>query len=82
MFAVAYARTSSATNVGEDKDSLPRQMLAIQAYADANDLIHPWPAGIDAYFGLLCFSSQASTSAVRSSGVRLSATDTGISLVT
>jgi DNA invertase Pin-like site-specific DNA recombinase len=31
--AVAYLRTSSATNVGEDKDSQKRQMDAIRAYA-------------------------------------------------
>jgi DNA invertase Pin-like site-specific DNA recombinase len=31
--AVAYLRTSSAANVGEDKDSHLRQMAAIQAYA-------------------------------------------------
>jgi len=31
--AVAYLRTSSATNVGEDKDSDKRQMAAINAYA-------------------------------------------------
>lgn len=31
--AVAYLRTSSAANVGEDKDSHKRQMTAIQAYA-------------------------------------------------
>jgi len=31
--AVAYLRTSSASNVGEDKDSHKRQMAAINAYA-------------------------------------------------
>lgn len=31
--AVAYLRTSSATNVGTDKDSAKRQMAAITAYA-------------------------------------------------
>ncbi len=31
--AVAYMRTSSAANVGEDKDSLPRQRAAIESYA-------------------------------------------------
>jgi DNA invertase Pin-like site-specific DNA recombinase len=31
--AVAYLRTSSAANVGEDKDSAKRQFLAIKAYA-------------------------------------------------
>jgi DNA invertase Pin-like site-specific DNA recombinase len=32
--AIAYLRTSSAANVGADKDSEPRQREAIQAYAD------------------------------------------------
>lgn len=36
--AVAYYRTSSATNVGPDKDSLPRQQDAVRAYADAHQL--------------------------------------------
>ena len=31
--AVAYLRTSSAANVGEDKDSGKRQRTAIQAFA-------------------------------------------------
>lgn len=31
--ALAYMRTSSATNVGEDKDSDKRQMAAIESYA-------------------------------------------------
>ena len=31
--AVGYLRTSSATNVGEDKDSDKRQKVAIEAYA-------------------------------------------------
>jgi DNA invertase Pin-like site-specific DNA recombinase len=34
--AFAYLRTSSATNVGADKDSDKRQRCAIQAYAKAN----------------------------------------------
>lgn len=34
--AVAYLRTSSATNVGPDKDSDKRQRAAIQAFAKAN----------------------------------------------
>jgi DNA invertase Pin-like site-specific DNA recombinase len=33
--AVAYVRTSSATNVGADKDSSKRQLAAIKAYAKA-----------------------------------------------
>lgn len=36
--AVGYYRTSSPTNVGQDKDSLPRQQAAVQAYATANDI--------------------------------------------
>ena len=31
--AFAYIRTSSAANVGEDKDSQPRQIAAIEDYA-------------------------------------------------
>jgi DNA invertase Pin-like site-specific DNA recombinase len=34
--AVAYLRTSSAANVGEDKDSAKRQLAAIEAYARTN----------------------------------------------
>lgn len=34
--AVAYLRTSSATNVGADKDSDKRQLAAIEAFAKAN----------------------------------------------
>ena len=34
--AVAYLRTSSKTNVGQDKDSDKRQLAAIHAYAKAN----------------------------------------------
>jgi DNA invertase Pin-like site-specific DNA recombinase len=33
MKAIAYRRTSSAANVGEDKDSHQRQVLAINSYA-------------------------------------------------
>jgi DNA invertase Pin-like site-specific DNA recombinase len=36
--AVAYFRTSSAANVGADKDSLPRQQDAVRAYAQAHGL--------------------------------------------
>jgi len=36
--AVAYYRTSSAANVGADKDSLKRQQEAVQSYAKANHL--------------------------------------------
>jgi DNA invertase Pin-like site-specific DNA recombinase len=32
--AIGYTRTSSAGNVGDDKDSVPRQRKAIQAYAN------------------------------------------------
>lgn len=38
MKAVAYHRTSSATNIGEDKDSVSRQMLATNSYAEARDI--------------------------------------------
>jgi DNA invertase Pin-like site-specific DNA recombinase len=34
--AVAYFRTSSASNVGEDKDSLKRQQVACRDYANEN----------------------------------------------
>jgi DNA invertase Pin-like site-specific DNA recombinase len=34
--AVAYLRTSSAANVGEDKDSDKRQRAAVEAFAEAN----------------------------------------------
>jgi DNA invertase Pin-like site-specific DNA recombinase len=36
--AVAYFRTSSATNVGQDKDSLARQESAVRSYAARNDI--------------------------------------------
>ena len=36
VYAVAYYRTSSAANVGEDKDSLKRQREVVTAYAKAN----------------------------------------------
>ncbi len=36
--AVAYFRTSSAANVGQDKDSLPRQERAVREFADRNDI--------------------------------------------
>jgi DNA invertase Pin-like site-specific DNA recombinase len=36
--AVAYCRTSSAANVGPDKDSLARQRAAVAAYAKAHGL--------------------------------------------
>ena len=36
--AVAYYRTSSATNVGSDKDSLKRQQEGVQGYAKANKI--------------------------------------------
>ncbi|HUN43153.1 MAG TPA: recombinase family protein, partial [Acetobacteraceae bacterium] len=36
--AVAYYRTSSASNVGQDKDSLTRQQAAVAAYATARGL--------------------------------------------
>ncbi len=36
--AVAYYRTSSASNVGADKDSLSRQQAAVQRYAAAHGI--------------------------------------------
>lgn len=36
--AVAYFRTSSATNVGQDKDSLSRQEAAVRSYAARNEI--------------------------------------------
>jgi len=36
--AVAYFRTSSATNVGVDKDSLARQESAVRGFAKRNDI--------------------------------------------
>jgi DNA invertase Pin-like site-specific DNA recombinase len=39
IHAVAYMRTSSATNVGADKDSDKRQRAAIEAYAKANGYV-------------------------------------------
>lgn len=36
--AVAYYRTSSSTNVGTDKDSLPRQQAAVQGHAKAHGI--------------------------------------------
>ena len=36
--AFGYCRTSSATNIGADKDSLPRQQVAIEDYAAAKGI--------------------------------------------
>ena len=36
--AAAYFRTSSAANVGPDKDSLRRQVAAVKAYAKAHGI--------------------------------------------
>jgi DNA invertase Pin-like site-specific DNA recombinase len=36
--AVAYFRTSSAANVGDDKDSQTRQRLAVESYAKRHGL--------------------------------------------
>jgi DNA invertase Pin-like site-specific DNA recombinase len=36
--AVAYYRTSSAANVGDDKDSAARQQAAVTAYAQRNEI--------------------------------------------
>ena len=35
---IGYYRTSSATNVGEDKDSLTRQKTAVHGYAQTHDM--------------------------------------------
>ena len=42
--AVAYFRTSSAANVGEDKDSQTRQRLAVQGYAERHrlEIVHEY----------------------------------------
>jgi DNA invertase Pin-like site-specific DNA recombinase len=42
--AVAYYRTSSAANVGQDKDSETRQRLAVQGYADKHgmEIVHEY----------------------------------------
>src|SRR5688572_16664199 len=37
--AIAYLRTSSATNTGKDKDSDKRQRAAIQAFAKVNGYV-------------------------------------------
>jgi DNA invertase Pin-like site-specific DNA recombinase len=37
--AVAYLRTSSATNIGEDKDSEHRQRIAIESFARSNGYV-------------------------------------------
>lgn len=36
--AVIYCRTSSASNVGTDKDSLPRQETAVRSFAERNNI--------------------------------------------
>jgi DNA invertase Pin-like site-specific DNA recombinase len=46
--AVAYLRTSSAANVGEDKDSAKRQFLAIKAYAGRSGYVIELPPYYDA----------------------------------
>jgi len=59
--AVAYMRTSSATNVGADKDSERRQRAAIEGYAKrANMSVADWfydpavePVGGNRYAGSL-----------------------------
>ena len=42
--AVAYYRTSSAANVGQDKDSETRQRLAVQGYAEKHgmEIVHEY----------------------------------------
>jgi DNA invertase Pin-like site-specific DNA recombinase len=46
--ALAYLRTSSVTNVGEDKDSDKRQMGAIEAYARRHGYVIELPPYYDA----------------------------------
>lgn len=46
--AVAYLRTSSATNVGEDKDSHVRQLQAVEAYGRRAGYVIRQPAYYDA----------------------------------
>jgi DNA invertase Pin-like site-specific DNA recombinase len=46
--AVAYLRTSSATNVGDDKDSAKRQMAAINTYAKRERYVIVLPPYYDA----------------------------------
>lgn len=46
--AVAYLRTSSATNVGEDKDSHKRQFQAVSDYAQRTGLVIHEPPFYDA----------------------------------
>lgn len=46
--AVAYLRTSSATNAGEDRDSYARQWAAIDAYAASGGFVIAQPAYYDA----------------------------------
>jgi DNA invertase Pin-like site-specific DNA recombinase len=46
--AVAYLRTSSATNAGEDRDSYARQWAAIDAYAASSGFMIAQPAYYDA----------------------------------
>jgi DNA invertase Pin-like site-specific DNA recombinase len=46
--ALAYLRTSSATNVGEDKDSHLRQLAAIEAYAERAGYLIVLPPYYDA----------------------------------
>ncbi|KKN31117.1 hypothetical protein LCGC14_0827240 [marine sediment metagenome] len=48
MLAVAYLRTSSLANVGEDKDSHKRQLAAIEKYAKAARLKLALPPFYDA----------------------------------
>lgn len=46
--ALAYLRTSSAANVGEDKDSEKRQLAAIEAYARRHGYVIVQPPTYDA----------------------------------
>jgi hypothetical protein len=46
--AVAYLRTSSATNVGADKDSDKRQRDAIQEFRAGPAILHRTISGVSA----------------------------------
>lgn len=72
--AFAYYRTSSATNVGEDKDSYARQKSAVETYACANEIAIAGEfydkavKGVDAIADRPAF--QAMLQAIAANGVR------------
>lgn len=63
MKAVAYMRTSSSENVGEDRDSLPRQRRAISAYTQVHGIeiiqsaYDPAVSGTDMVFDRIGFKT-------------------------